>query len=230
MFILTPIKADRLRTVYRKKKLILRKEGFLSLLKNIFLHFISCLFHHERYFLYEYSLNSSMHIPVLPCKVDNLEIRPIWVPISLEEYELLGDEGFDFRTHAESRDFKEATGNGTIVFCTFRDNELVNRTGMTTYRNGVYKYVYPSFTDDVTTAYAGFSETKEKYRYKGVYTYVHSEIYRYLKKNGFVKVILLEAEEQIGPRKVQDRLGAKVLYNVDHFRLFFLANFWLKRT
>lgn len=224
IFTLTPIPIGRIKSIFMTRKAILKQEGFVSLLKNLFSTFLGLLFSYEHFYLYRYRLDPSMEIPLVPCKVDSLVMKPIFLPISLQEYELLGTQGFDFSTHPKAQEYKKGLGNGTIVFYTSNDNGLVNRTGMTTYRNGVYQYVYPSYLDKGNTVYAGFSETNKEHRLKGVYTYVHSEIYRYLREAGFSEVILLESKEQIGPRKAQERLGAEVLRESYHLRLLFLLN------
>jgi hypothetical protein len=223
---LIPIPIHRIKSIFKKRKTILQKEGFVSLLKNLFTTFRDLLFSYQRLYLYRYRLDTSADIPDVSCKVDNLVIKPIFVPISLQEYELLGNEGFDFFKHPEAREYKEGLGDGTIVFCAFTDNELVFRTCLTLYRDGVYRYIYPAYLDKGATVYSGFSETKKEYRLKGVYKYVWTEIYRYLrKKKGVEEVILLEPADQVGPRKVQDRFGAKVLCKSYFLRLLFLLTF-----
>jgi len=233
MFWVKLIKAERIRILLTQWKRILREEGFLPLFTSMVTFFIRLLFSYQLFYLYEKTLDPSDEIPIVPCKVSGLTIRPIFLPITLKEYERLGANNFDFSLHPEARDYENYLDKGTIVFWTTLNGEFVNRTGMTTMRKGsTYEYLkkyYPSFIDDGYTAYAGFSETAVKYRLKGVYSWVHSEIYRYFREKGIYRVLLLEENEQVGPRKVQARMGAKVLSEVYHLRVIILFNFrWVR--
>ena len=209
-----------------RARLVWHQEGFLSLIKQIL-----CIY--KTYYIYEMRLNTSTGIPDIPCQVSNLTIKPLFIPITLAEYEQLGRKGCDFSARPDIQDYRKGD-EGTIVFWTTANNdEFVNRTGMTTMRKGsVYEQIQrfcPSFVDDGHSAYAGFSETAIQHRLKGVYTYVHSKIYRYLSDEGFSRVVLLEGKEQVGPRKAQDKLGAQVLNKAWHLRLLYLFNFmWTK--
>lgn len=233
MFWVKLIKADRIKILFSRWKRILPEEGFPSFFKDIATFLIRLLFSHQLFYLYEKKLDSSEEIPIVPCKVDGLAIRPIFLPITLQEYERLGANGLDFSLHPEARDYKNYLDKGTIVFWTTLNGEFVNRTGMTTIGKGsTYEHpqhFYPSFVDDGYTAYAGFSETAVTYRMKGVYSWVHSEIYRFFKEKGLRRVLLLENREQVGPRKLQDRLGAKVLHKVHNIRILVFFNFrWIR--
>jgi len=199
--------------LFSRSKEVLREEGFLSLLRWA-VTLPGRVFKYHKYYIYENNL-AELADASPACRVDNLTMQAIWLPITLAEYEQLGGQGFDFSVHPDARECQGPADKGTIVFWTTVNGELVNRTGMTTMRKGsAYKDIrkfYPSFVDDSRIAYAGFSETAVEYRRKGVYTWVHAEIFRYFKEKGFSRVILLEGEEQVGPRKVQDRLGSKVV-------------------
>ena len=229
----SPVTLSRVNSFYKEKRLILKEEGFLGLaeiLKDILTKAKKAIFSFERFDIYKYDLTLVSESPLEKCKLDGLLVKPFFIPITLQEYEHLGTRRFDFSKHAKATEYGESSGKGTIVFCTFKDGDLVNRTGMTLYRNGVYEYVYPAESENGSTVYAGFSETTKKFRRMCVYSYVHSYIYRYLRNKGFSKVILLESEEQAGPRKVQERLGAKIIGQSYIIRFFLFINFRWNRT
>lgn len=216
------ISLERIKSMIRKKRSILRKEGCLSLFRDISLMSLKLVVSYDHFYLYEHGLNPSTAAPEVACSVDNLKMERIFLPITLEEYERHGREGVDWSRDPRRQDFCDESSGGTIVFYTYYGDELVNRTGMTLYRNGVYRHVYPARMDDGMTVYAGFSETNERFRKKGIYTYVHAEIYKYLAGQGFSKVILLEAAELTGVRKIQDKLGSRVLWECYHVRILYL--------
>ncbi len=49
---------------------------------------------------------------------------------------------------------------------------------------------------------------------------MHSMIYAWARTNGFARVVLLEGEDQPGPRKSQDKLGSAVVAETCHITLF----------
>ncbi len=171
-------------------------------------------------------LGSDLEIPSLQSKVEGLSIKPVFLPISLQEYEYLGNEGVDFEKVTGAVEYGAGMHDGTIVFLTYKDRMLMNRTGMTLYKNGAYTYCCPSGEEKAGTVYAGFSETTKAARNLGIYSFVHSHIFNFVKQMGFKRVVLLESEEQPGPRKVQDKLGAKVLYTIRCVRILLLLNYW----
>jgi hypothetical protein len=228
LFAKSPITLTRVGSFWKEKKLILQKEGLSGaseIMVDILKKLKKATFSFECFDIYEYEIESTCNIPIPKCKLSDLEVKHIFAPITLQEYEYLGTQKYDFTRHPEAKEYDDRDKKGTIIFYTFKNGELVNRTGMTLYRNGVYNYICPFVLDDGRTVYAGFSETTKKYRFMGVYSYVHSYIYRYLKEKGFSKVILLESEEQSGPRKVQERLGAISVGRSYVIRILFFINF-----
>jgi len=196
---------------------------------NDFFHKIrKAFFSIENFYVYEVALNSNIEIPMLESKVEGLRVKPVFLPISLQEYEYLGNEGINFEDVIGAVEYQRGMKDGTIVFLTYKDDKLMNRTGMTLYRNGVYTYCCPLEKEFKDTVFAGFSETTKAARKLGIYSYVHSHIFNFLKQGGFKRVILLESEEQPGPRKVQDKLGAKIKYTIRCIRVLLLFNYWTK--
>lgn len=191
------------------------KDSSISLIRQLILFLFKSFIKCENYYIYDNKLDELVNTS---CKVGNLTITSVFLPITLSEYEELGRKGFNFTTHPDARDYKGFSDKGTIIFWTTVNGELVNQTGITTVRNGsVYEDIYkfcPSSIEDEYIVYEGLSETAVKYRQKGVYTWVHAEIFRYLKDKGFSRVIFLIFLEAIGAWKGQKKLGSKVLCEV----------------
>jgi hypothetical protein len=227
----TPVNSRRISSEFKKYLQIYKEEGFDGIIWAIkdFGHKVrKAIFSIEKIYVYEMKLNTENDIPKLNAKIDGLNVKPIFLPISLQDYECFVKENVDFEKLKGAQIYQRGLHNGTIVFLTYKEETLMNRTGMTLYRNGAYKYSCKNEFDTGKTVFAGFSETTKAARMMGIYSFVHSYIYRYLKDMGFENVILLESEEQPGPRKVQDRLGAKIRYSVKCIRVLLLLNYWVK--
>ena len=226
----TPVRFRRVSSQLRKYRQIYNEDSMQGLIwsfKDLLRKTRKAFFSVEKFYLYTMNLNPETKIPNLQSKVDGLRVKPVYLPISLQEYEYMGNEGVDFEKLPEAIEYEIGLKDGTIVFLTYKDNVLMNRTGMTLYRNGVYKYCCPVDHDCVGSVYAGFSETNKAARMLGIYSFIHSYMFNYLKDMGFKRVVLLESDEQTGPRKIQDRLGAKVEYSTYCIRLFFFV-YWTK--
>lgn len=225
----TPVRFRRLSSEFKKYRRICNEEGIQGLSWCVinFLHKTrKAFFSIEKFYVYEMALSPDIEIPLLTSKVEGLRVKPIFLPISLQEYEYLGNEGVDFEKLMGAKDYQSDMNNGTIIFLTYKKETLINRTGMTLYKNGVYQYCCPLENKSTGTVYAGFSETTKTARKLGVYSFIHSYIFNYLKEMGFKKVELLESEDQPGPRKVQDKLGAKITHTTTCIRLLLFFIYW----
>lgn len=211
-----------------------RDEGFKSLpsiAADIAIKVRRALVAIDKYFLYEKDLTDGKDIPSIELPIDNIEMKILFLQISIEEYEYLGEKGIDFRKHAKARTFKPGMGDGTIVFLGVKDDEIIYRSCISNYRNAVYAQIYPATLDCATTCYQGFNWTNPRYRKKGLYTWAQKFMFDFMKNLGYTKILMLEPEDQVGPRKVQDRLGSKMLCISYAFRLLFFINYrWNSRV
>lgn len=174
----------------------------------------------ERYYVYVNSLTS---IEQRPCEVADLQLETIELPITLAEYEGLAHSGSDPRDWSGGITSTECP-HKSFVFVTTSHGILVNVTGMTAPRTGsVYSQIqrfWPRFQDNNVTLYAGYSETAVQFRRRGVYGWVHGMIFTWAKNKGYERIILLEGEDQPGPRSSQDKLGSTVTAETCHVTLF----------
>lgn len=179
----------------------------------------------DKYFLYEKDLTDGTDIGPIEFPIDNIEMIILFMPISIEEYEHLGEKGIDFRKHPQASAYRPGMGDGTIVFLGVRNDEIIYRSCISNYFNAVYAQICPAALDNGTICYQGFNWTSPRYRKKGLYTWGQKIMFDFMKSLGYRKILMLEPEDQIGPRKVQDRLGSKMLCISYAFRLLFLINY-----
>jgi len=179
----------------------------------------------DKYYLYARDFKENEHIQVVNPRVEDVTMDIVFLPMSIEEYEVLGEKGFDFRNHPDKMVYSPGTGKETIVFLGIRGSEIIYRSCISTFRNAVYQHIYPQQLDSKTTCYQGFNWTHPAYRKRGLYTWAQTVMFNFMKDQGYHRIVMLEPEEQIGPRKVQDRLGSKMLCESFAFRFMVLVNY-----
>lgn len=201
----------RIKRVFRRGGEILHEEGFLSLFKRFFMH--------ETYYLYENRLDGL----TFPYKVANLMLRVITQP---EEFDEVLAEGFDFSSYElmSSQQCKERLARRAILFCAFVGKEIVHGSWV-----GVDKRCHEDFYSFPMNygcpACIGGTMTSPKYRRKGIYTYVHSEIFRYLREKGLSKAVLQIGKDNTAPQKAQSKLGSHIVGKGHSLKLLLLFNF-----
>lgn len=186
----------RLGELIRVAKVILREEGFLSLFKQLF-------FAYRAYFLYENTLDGS----TFASKTDNLTLKLISAPGELEQLLL---EGFTFSPyHMSIQQCKERLNRGAIMFCAFVGKKLAHGSWVATSREACSDF-HPFPMDCEHTAYVGGTMTILEYRRKGINLYIHSEIFRYLKKKGLSRAVLAIDKGNIAAQDSQNKLGSRI--------------------
>ena len=71
--------------------------------------------------------------------------------------------------------------------------------------------------------------TIPKYQGKGIYTYVYSQIFQYLRKKGVSRAVFEIHKDNLIAQKAQARLGSAIFGEGHHLRLLYLFNFkWIK--
>lgn len=226
----SPVKIKRIRSLLLSHKKTFKEEGINSvpsIIKDILSKFRRSIFTIDKYYLYEKKLLDKVEI--CSSRVKNVKMEIIFLPIPIEVYEMLGEMGYDFRKHPEKDEPKAGNTNGTFIFLGIKDNIIIFRSCISNFRNGVYLDLYPEKNDSEKTCYQGFNWTHPKFRKMGLYTWAQTFMFNYMKNIGFESIVMLEPEDQIGPRKVQDRLGSQFLCESFAFRLLFFINYrWNK--
>ena len=206
MFTFTTITPHRLRELFRRARLLLHEEGFLSLFPQL----LMCK---NYYNIYENNLDG----PRFPCKVDNLTLRIITCP---EEFDQLSAEGFNFSEHAKT------ITSGEMLFFTFIGKEIVHVNRAFMRRRGVYTHFCPSSMDDGHTVYMGGFWTAPKYRRKGINTFIFSKVLHYLRDRGVSRVVIIVHPDNIAIVNSLAKVDCYLWGEGYHLKLLFLFNFW----
>lgn len=207
----------RIRELFRIAKLILHREGTLSLFKALFKQLS---FTYKPYVLYKNTLDG----PIIPCKVDNLTLKSISDPRELDK---LVDENFTFSSyHMNIQECKERLSRGALLFCAFVGKELAHGSWVATSRRAYYDF-HPFPMDCERTGYVGGTMTIPKYQRKGINLYAHSEIFQYLKESGLSKAVIAIEKNNIAAQNSQDKLCSKVWRRGYYLRLFIFELTWL---
>lgn len=190
---------------------ILHDKGFPSLVKWL-------LFAHATVCLWENTLGG----PNIPCKLDNLRLRII---SRVEDFNELLTGGFDLLWYEISvQECKERLGKGATLFCALVDRDVAHVSWSGTTRKS-YSDFYSFPIDYGYEASIGGTMTAPKYRGKGIYTYVYSQIFQYLREKGYSKCVFETQKDNIAIHKAQAKLGSSIWGEGQHLRLLLLLNF-----
>ena len=208
--------------LFIKGKRVFYEEGFLSFIRR-FLSFIKwLLFAYSIIDLWENNLDSQCST----CKVDNLRLKII---TELEEFDELLSDGFDLSWYEMSiQQCRERLSKGTILFLALVGKEVshVSWVGTTKRTHGDF-YSFP--IDYEHEAGIGGTMTNPKYRRKGIYTWVYSQIFQYLREKGYLRAIFEVHKDNISAQKAQAKLNSTIWGEGHYLRLLFLVNFrWIK--
>ena len=109
-----------------------------------------------------------------------------------------------------------------LLWCVFVDKELAHRCWVAM-SNEASEYVdpFPLLTDCERGAVVGKGTTTPKYRRLGIYTYVRSKVYQYLKEEGRPNAKLSVRKDTIASQKAQARLGSRIYGEGFHLKLLF---------
>lgn len=201
--------------LFKKGKRVLREEGFLSLLKRI-------LFAYSAIDLWDNNLGG----PIITCKVDNLRLKII---TELEEFEELLFDGFDLSWYEMNiQQCRERLSKSTMLFFALVGKETahISWVGTTKRTHGDF-YSFP--IDYEHEASIGGTMTAPKYRGKGIYTWVYSQIYKYLREEGYSRAVFEVHKANIAAQKAQAKLNSTIWGEGHCLRLLILFNFrWIK--
>lgn len=209
------LKINSIRWLFSKGRQILHEEGFLTLLKRSW-------FSYSIIPLWENNLEG----PVILYRGGNLALRII---TCLEEFDRLLSDGVDLSWYEMSvQQCKEKLSKGAILFCALIDRELAHISCADTTRESQGVYAFP--VDYRHEVCLGGAVTAPKYRRKGIYTCVYSQIYQYLREKGYSKALFGGMpKDNIAPQKAQAKLGSNIWGEGHHLRLLLLFNFrWVK--
>lgn len=204
--------------ISRLLKEIIRKDGILKAIKNLILNQSFMMF-------YILEFNRNKDYPIFPTKVPEIDILPVYLPITLREFEKRYSHGGDFRGHAGKWKYKKGE-DGTFAFWVSSKGEFVH---LACFGTSISDSEYLQVTDayevqgDMDRGYSatgGFATTSLNFRRMGVYAHVVTWIYTFLREHGFKRILSLYRWYVVGPQKIQWRLGSKFIAKIDIAQLF----------
>ena len=196
-----------LRQEYKRGRYILQKEGLFAFFVKGVRFLRRCVFIHERYDMYELTLNEPMKFESTP-KIQDFAFEIITTSQRLNE---LVAQGFDFGVHSIGA--KKKLDKGALMFCIFVEKELAcihwaaaNQEAIDTLVN---KIVYrKGFLDN--EAYLGWVETNPQYRRLGLSMYVISEKLKLLKTMGKTTGKCIAEKGNLASQKLTIKAGGKL--------------------
>ncbi len=198
---------NRLCTLLRKNKDILREEGIIPFIKQAFSFlvglFFDYIFNYKTCYIYENTLDGPRFTP----KIKHVDLK---IPSTLQKLDELIANGFDL----SSRDInilKKRISQRAIPFCAFAKQDLAHITWVAL-TEGAKRAVdpFPLKIDWRNEACSGLSWTNPNYRRMGIYTYIYSEIFRFLKERGQSKDKFRIDKDNIASHNALIKLGSEI--------------------
>lgn len=222
MFGVTRITLKSITALFEREKATLYREGFLSFSKSMLCFFTRLLLSHSVIYLYENSLAGAR----IPCEVDGLTLRVITSP---EEFDKLLVRGGDLPWYRVGiKQCRKRLSKGTILFCALIDGEVAHLSWVGV-DNRTHGDFHTFLIDYEHEGSIGDSATNPRYRRKGIYTYVYSEIFQYIREGGRSKAMIEINKDNMVAQMSQAKLGSNIWGEGHCLRLLLLFNFrWVK--
>lgn len=191
---------------YQAGKYILQKEGLLPLVTEVTRLLRRCVFVHERYYLYEISLNKPMKFEPTP-KIQDFVFEIVSTNQRLDELAALG---FDFGIHGIRA--REKLDKGALMFCIFIGKKLASIHWAATTQEAMNVQIKIPYKVDFSNseAYLGWVETNPQYRRLGLFMYIFSGKLRLLAMMGKTTGKCLVARNNIASRKATIKCGGRI--------------------
>jgi hypothetical protein len=215
-----------LRQKYKRGRYILQKEGLFAFSVKGVRFLRRCVFIHERYDMYELTLNEPMKFEPTS-KIQN----PVFeIILTSQGFKELVAKGFELGIHGFGA--RETLGNGAIMSCVFVGKELAcvhwaaaNRESINTLVN---KIVYRiGFLDN--EAYLGWVETNPQYRRLGLSMYVILEKLKLLKTMGKTTGKCIAEKGNLASQKLTIKAGGR-LYGKGRYLKILWWSSWEERV
>jgi GNAT superfamily N-acetyltransferase len=198
----------------------IRKDGILKTIKRLIIIRSFTMF-------YILDLKPGKKYHIYQSAVPDLEITPVYMPISLHQFELRYEsgDGGDFREFEGKWEYDENI-DGTYAFWVSSQGKFVHLASFgTSLAESEYLRVQDAYElhgnlDRGYSTTGGFATTAPEFRRKGVYSHVVTWIYEYLRDKGFKRVLSLYRGYVVGPQKVQRELGSRLIGKIELVQLF----------
>ncbi len=194
---------DRLGILLKKAKVILQEEGVIPFIKRAFSFFRTFLFNYKTCYIYENTLDGPRFTP----KTQDVNLKILSTPQELDE---LIANGFDL-SYQDINDLKKKISQGAIPFCAFVKQDLAHITWVALAEESKREIdPFPFKIDWQNEACSGLSGTTPNYRRMGIYSYVYSEIFRFLKEKRRSKDKFRIDKDNIASHNALVKLGSEI--------------------
>lgn len=175
---------SRASILFQKALVVLRRRGLPSVIKQTFLYLLENGFMRKTFYVYE---NDFSHIPEFVPKTENYTLKVI---SKLGEVDELIAQGFDFSSYRkfyrDVPELKQTLAKGAVLFSVFVGKELAHTTWVALNEQAKQDIDTVPYKVDFQNGEvcSGDSETNPKYHRLGIYAYVYSNIFQFLKQEG----------------------------------------------
>jgi len=206
---------NKIESLFQKRKESIREKGLFLFLRHLFFHYVIC-------YIYENTLNG----PSFPCRINNTQSK---IVSSVEEFDYLLKKGFDFTSFSlKNQQYKIRLRNGAVLFCLCVNGEVAHTSWLGLDKEAFHDF-YPFPPEDDSAGYIGGTVTAPKYRRKGINLYIHSEMFRYLKRKGVPKALFSIRKENIAARNSQMKLDSFIKEERHELRFLLFFSFkWVR--
>lgn len=181
-------------SVFKKIIRIVRREGLIGLIKRTF----------RPSYIYENNLDGpKINNP----KVKNFVLKIVSTEEQIDELIAVGFD-FSFYFHNNLRPVKGYISKGLALFCIFIKRELACMSWVVMSDEG--RWYHPLPMDYQNEAWIGDGVTNPKYRGLGLYSYLLSKIYEFLKEKGKSRARHITRKNNIASQKAQAKSGSKI--------------------
>jgi RimJ/RimL family protein N-acetyltransferase len=211
----------KMMVLFGRAKRILKTEGLAALLRRGFPFLARYFFRCETYYLYEQMVKERSRAEPAP-KLQGATFRI--VSTNQQADELLA-EGLDFRSHFINA--RQWLDKGVIAFCVFVNGEFAHASWVVMDAEAKQKTVqFPCQVDfSNSEAYLALIETNPEYRQRGVWSYAHAKLLKFLREKGVAKLRSVVSTGNVASQRGHVKFGARPYAEARYLKLL-CWKFW----
>lgn len=207
---------------------VLRRQGPASFLKQTMLYLLTNGLTRKSIYLYE---NDFSHIPEFLPRAENCELRVIYKPSEVDD---LLAKSYDFASYRkfyrDMPELKATLAKGAILFAAFVDRQLAHTTWVALTESAKQDIDSVPYKVDFEAGEvcSGDSETNPKFRRLGLYPYVYSNIFTFLKREGHPLDRFAIEKNNTASNHTLEKFGSRI-YAEGRLIRFLLWSFWREK-
>jgi hypothetical protein len=213
----------KITAILKKYNTIIQQEGVSVFIMKV-VSFVrnNAQFRYKTYYIYENTLDG----PQFSSRVEGTHLKII---SEGNEFEKLVSEGYNLLPW-KLEDLKYSTNKEAIAFCAFVKQDLAHITWVAlTEKAQRYVDPFPLKIDWQTEACSGNSYTNPKYTRMGIYSYIYTEIFRFLKENGKTRDKFSIVKQNVSSTKALLKFDSKTIGEGDLLQILWWK-FWKQRA